>query len=325
MKLVSIIIPLHNKEKYIYETLQSVQKQTYEYWEAIVWDDGSIDGSREVLNQFKQDKRFVFCYEEECKGANYCRNKGIEISKGEFIVFMDADDILHERCLENRINVVSKNKDYDLWVFPMYVFKHNPNHIKYVWRSPQKNLLEKFISHHLPWQTMQPVWSRSFIEKYQLRFDEKLHKLQDVDFHIQALILRPSVFIVGSEYIPDCYFRSDPDRIQSPDGYIIRYAENYIIFYSKYAEIFSKKPGLLKKLNLSLLNVYIYLEWYSVKEKIHQIFINQVKDKFFKKMNNHLLRFFLNLHTNFYSLFRIYIPGTKKFYYFIGKTTSFCK
>lgn len=93
-RMVSIIMPCYNSEKYIEAALRSVEAQTYENWECIVIDDGSSDKSKEIIKGFEaRDKRFKYFYQEN-KGSAGAKNAGIEKAEGEFIQFLDADDVI---------------------------------------------------------------------------------------------------------------------------------------------------------------------------------------------------------------------------------------
>lgn len=104
--LISIIIPTFNRAHYICETLKSIIAQTYTNWECIIVDDGSSDDSLLVINSFvEKDVRFrlINRRSDRNKGASTCRNIGIENSKGEFIQFLDSDDLMSENKLEQQI------------------------------------------------------------------------------------------------------------------------------------------------------------------------------------------------------------------------------
>ena len=105
--LVSIIIPVFNREKVLKETLDSVLNQSYPYWECIVVDDGSMDSTTDIMNTYaSRDERFSFYSRLDTikpKGVSACRNIGIEKAKGDFIIFLDSDDLLAPNCLDNRI------------------------------------------------------------------------------------------------------------------------------------------------------------------------------------------------------------------------------
>ncbi|MDL1892677.1 glycosyltransferase family 2 protein [Sphingobacteriales bacterium CHB3] len=98
--LVSVIIPSYNGEEFLEAALKSVQWQTYQYWECILVDDGSTDDTALVFASFaKTDSRFRY-HRKENAGPAAARNTGIEFAQGEFIQFLDDDDILLEERLE---------------------------------------------------------------------------------------------------------------------------------------------------------------------------------------------------------------------------------
>ncbi len=110
--LVSIIIPTYNRGYLIGETLESVLAQTYTNWECIVVDDGSTDATHELLAAYcENDSRFQYHHRpnNRPKGANVCRNYGFELSKGEYIKWLDSDDLLSNELLLAQVNVLNAN------------------------------------------------------------------------------------------------------------------------------------------------------------------------------------------------------------------------
>lgn len=100
-------MPLYNAEKYVDEAIQSVITQTYNHWELIIVNDGSIDNSLAIAKSFENDK--IKVYSQENKGASAARNYGYKQSKGDFIKFFDADDLLSNNIVEQQINLLSKS------------------------------------------------------------------------------------------------------------------------------------------------------------------------------------------------------------------------
>ncbi|UYW00515.1 glycosyltransferase [Flavobacterium agricola] len=104
--LVSIIIPTYNREDLILETLESVRRQTYENWECIIVDDGSTDDTMDiVLNYIKKDSRFQVHKRPDFHkpGGNGARNYGFLLSKGEYINFLDSDDLISANKISEQI------------------------------------------------------------------------------------------------------------------------------------------------------------------------------------------------------------------------------
>lgn len=105
--LVSIIIPCYNASSYIKETVGSVLAQTFQNFEIIVIGDGSTDQSSEIIKTIKDNR--ILLLEQENQGVSSSRNKGIDMAKGEFIVFLDSDDLVHPSFLERRIFNLKKS------------------------------------------------------------------------------------------------------------------------------------------------------------------------------------------------------------------------
>lgn len=106
--LVSCIIPVYNSESTIAETLESLLEQTYKNWEAIIINDGSTDASESIINSYcKNDSRFKLFSQKNAKQAA-ARNYGIDLSKGDFIAFLDADDVLFKDRFTLQVNILEK-------------------------------------------------------------------------------------------------------------------------------------------------------------------------------------------------------------------------
>lgn len=116
MKKISIIIPVYNVEKYLREALDSLLAQTYTNWEAICIDDGSSDNSLGILNEYAQeDSRFVIVKQKN-SGASAARNKGLKMAAGEYIMFLDSDDLFEKNACELALNTIEKHKS-DVAIF----------------------------------------------------------------------------------------------------------------------------------------------------------------------------------------------------------------
>ena len=102
---VSILIPLYNSENYIEETIQSCLNQTYENIEIIIVDDGSTDKSLQIAKSFESGKLKV--YSQPNSGACKARNLAFEKSIGDYIQYLDADDLLSENKIENQRKVAN--------------------------------------------------------------------------------------------------------------------------------------------------------------------------------------------------------------------------
>lgn len=111
---VSIIIPSHNYGFVIGETLKNLQAQTYQNWEAIIVDDGSTDNTRDVVSQFSQHDARIQYYFQENQGVSVARNYGFKKSRGAYIQFLDADDLLSEEKLNTQVKFMENRPEVDI-------------------------------------------------------------------------------------------------------------------------------------------------------------------------------------------------------------------
>ena len=109
--MVSVIIPVHNAEKFIIKTVKSVEVQTYSEWEIIMVDDHSSDGSVEIIRKHiaESKNRISLIMLDEETGAAAARNAGIRAAIGRYIAFLDADDIWLPKKLEKTISFINEN------------------------------------------------------------------------------------------------------------------------------------------------------------------------------------------------------------------------
>lgn len=113
--MISIIIPIYNAERYIKECLDSIINQSFGNWECILVDDGSIDKSLCICNEYAQNDDRFRVFHQENSGVSVARNVGIDNAKGDWFFFSDADDVLFpnalqslsQLCIDNRIDIVA--------------------------------------------------------------------------------------------------------------------------------------------------------------------------------------------------------------------------
>lgn len=109
-ELVSIVTPNYNCFNFISQTIESVLAQSYQNWEMLIIDDCSTDGSFQVAQQYaKKDSRIKVYQMEYNSGAALCRNKAIELSRGQYIAFLDSDDIWVIEKLEKQLTFMQEN------------------------------------------------------------------------------------------------------------------------------------------------------------------------------------------------------------------------
>ena len=129
--MISIVIPLYNKENSIQRTIDSILEQTNQDYEVIIVDDGSTDRSSEIVKSYNNEK--FHYYLKQNGGVSSARNYGIQKSKGEWIMFLDADDCLSETAIETFLSMIEK-QEADLYLSGFYMEKPDKkiyvNHIE---------------------------------------------------------------------------------------------------------------------------------------------------------------------------------------------------
>jgi glycosyltransferase involved in cell wall biosynthesis len=249
--LVSIIIPNYNRADLLPQTLDSISDQSFPWWEAIIVDDGSTDNSLEVIRSYvEKDSRFrLFLREKENKGPQVCRNIGLSKSTGEFLIFLDSDDLLVKDCLRNRVEKMRQYPELDFAVFPMQHFRYKVGDLNRIWlRKSMENYLSAFLL-RTQWPITGPIWkSKSFISLG--GWDESVIVWQDWDIHVRALSsnLKFKVF----EGKPDCYYRTAGNvRLMSAYKKKELYL-NRVVLCGKLTRMLREK-GLLTDINKQLM------------------------------------------------------------------------
>ena len=189
MPLITIIMPAYNSEQTIQESINSIQKQTYDNWELLIIDDGSKDNTINiVLNIIKNDNR-IKLYRNTKKGVSSARNFGIDNAKGDYICFLDSDDLYSENVINNRVKFM-KDNNVQATTCEIVLTDKNLNDVGWVMRGKKVFNFEDF--HGCPVHTNSVMFQKSVFEK--LRFDENFSNGEDwlmwqriarmgIDFH----------------------------------------------------------------------------------------------------------------------------------------------
>jgi len=146
--VVSVVIPLYNKEKWIEKTLLSVLNQSFTDWEAIIVDDGSTDRSLEVVEAFiqKNPGNWILIKNRNA-GQCHTRNSGIGQAKGEYVAFLDADDVWSRNKLFEQVEILKNNSDVSLVISPYVIFSDvtKTENLRLVIHKNPKKLLKRWI------------------------------------------------------------------------------------------------------------------------------------------------------------------------------------
>ncbi|MGV6845008.1 MAG: glycosyltransferase family 2 protein [Lutibacter sp.] len=290
-QLISIIIPVFNREKLIEETLNSVIKQSYKNWECLLVDDNSTDKSVNIIEKYsKIDSRFMLLKrpKNRVKGANACRNYGFEKSEGEFIQWFDSDDIMHKDMLKIKLNKLIQN-NVDFVVSEGLEFQNSINNIVHKWDLiTSENPLIDHITGKINFHTNGPLFKRKFLQNKML-FNETLQRKQEWEFYSRLLIGNTNYSPINK---PLYYFRNHDksiNGINDKNTLYSRIKSTNLVFKNSYnhlnrisqktirkfiinRQIFHFKLALktknIKLITISFVNVFKVLNLKSVLDKI---------------------------------------------------------
>ena len=112
-KLISIIMPVYNAEKYLNRSIESIMNQTYNNIEIILVNDGSTDNSLEICTSYQEKDNRIKLINQANKGVSFARNKGIDEATGDYIMFIDSDDYVEKNMIEDMVSKITED-DIDL-------------------------------------------------------------------------------------------------------------------------------------------------------------------------------------------------------------------
>ena len=190
----SVVIPLYNKEKHIKDVLRSVLAQSFQDYEIIVIDDGSTDNSIDKVEEIVSDK--IQVYRQENQGVAVARNKGIEYARGEYIAFLDADDIWKKNYLLTIDKLINNYPQSDIFVTAYEILMKNGkiNYSKQL--NPREGCLTSYWKtlkekYDFVWTSATTVRKSALIEAGKFKPGEKIG--QDLDMWSRVARRNPRV------------------------------------------------------------------------------------------------------------------------------------
>lgn len=184
---ITQIMPYYNAEKYLKDSIESVLSQTYKNIELICIDDGSTDGSRSIVESF-HDERIVHIVNEKNHGCAYCRNQGLMVASGEYIGYMDADDI----ALKNKLSKEAKylNEHEDVLVVSgsiAHIDSNGKYGRKFVAAYREDVDIRAFLLYGNCITNGCALFRREIIDKYHIKNNEKLRTSSDFLFWLKCI------------------------------------------------------------------------------------------------------------------------------------------
>lgn len=239
MPKVSVIIPTYNNAKYIDKSINSVLSQTYKDFEIIIVDDGSSDNTKEVLKQYNGKIKY---YYQENKGVSFARNKGIRESSGEYIAFLDSDDVWFPNKIEIQILILEKDEKVGLVCSLVTTIDNGGKPLGII--KPSKLPGESFGEFFFlgsSYPSTYLIRKRCFDEVG--LFDEKIAILEDLDICLRIALK----FKIKIESEPLVYYRIHSQNSWKNE---IKVYLNSIGFSNKWLSYFSRKINHPQKVRI---------------------------------------------------------------------------
>lgn len=228
---ISVIIPIYNVEKYLTECLDSVLNQTFKDFEIICVNDGSTDGSSDIINDYSQKYENITVINKENEGSGLARNTGLKHANGNYVFFMDSDDYLAENALEKLYENITSNKS-DMVFFKKAIAddKGNINFKKpgfplekiikdkdftnytFTYKEIKKHVLNSSFA---PWHKLH---DKSFLDEHEdIVFFKGAY--EDVLFHIKTMLMAEKISYVN-EFL--YYYRDNSESVtHASHGFLI--------------------------------------------------------------------------------------------------------
>ncbi|MFH1154557.1 MAG: glycosyltransferase family A protein [Pseudomonadota bacterium] len=272
--MVSVIIPAYNAEKFISNAIYSVLNQSISISiEIIVIDDGSKDRTREIVLDISRQRPHVYCLENERqKGPSGARNTGLLKAKGEFIAFLDADDIWLQNHLEKGICFLEKHISIDIVFFNFKIVEHETNCFINNWFSERdfltkisfKDIGEGFF--YITDDLFNALLDESFLHLQsmitrklvlnEILFDEDINCSEDRDFAIM-LYKKAKAKFAFSKIVTGIYYRHPGSITANSNENFLQISLCHILIFKKYLKIFSLDRLTAKKLKNMIYNRYM--------------------------------------------------------------------
>lgn len=161
----SIIIPAYNVEDYLLDCVDSVIKQSFRDYEIILVNDGSTDSTLEICQELSKKNKSINLITKKNGGLSSARNAGIEIAKGDYLLFLDGDDFWGNYQFLNDLNrIIENQKDIDLIIFPWSYYFSTNNFTKYPFKLDKINFSGSFKSDYME-LINQGIWYPSACNK----------------------------------------------------------------------------------------------------------------------------------------------------------------
>lgn len=275
MLKVSLIVPVYNVESYLNSCINSILIQTYQNFELILINDGSLDGSGEICDFYaKKDNRITVIHKQN-EGVSTARNIGLSIAKGEYIVFIDSDDFIHRDLLKTTVRIA---KDYlsDIVIFQYQKCFQNQvikqpitsNVIQYSSQEAIREMLKGNVFRGIVWNKL---YKASKIRGLSLPINRNYG--EDTKFTYESFKISENIVFIDSELY---YYRDNPKSAMNH-----QISKDNLAIFETYDEIVKDTLFLYPNLHNELYNAYNIriFEFVTKINKDNQLLLKEISKK----------------------------------------------
>lgn len=263
--MISIIIPLYNKENSIANTIQSILDQTFQDFEIVVVDDGSTDDSVTIVERYADNR--IRIIQKENGGVSSARNRGIEEANYEYIAFLDADDYWEPTYLKELVKLIHDFPNAGLYGLGFgYMWQENKESINHDLPDLFRGIIEN------PWQRGCIYWTgssttttKTVIQSVGL-FDERMSHGEDLDMWYRILLNYQGVFYNQTL----AYYRQDAENRAMNN--VIPFEKHLPFFIEKYTEYRQNNQDFRRYFDLQCLyRLYPYVLMPKYRKDLHRV------------------------------------------------------
>lgn len=296
----SIVIPVYNVEKYLSGCIESVLSQDYKEFELILVDDGSTDNSGIICDEYaKKDDRIKVIHKKN-GGVSDARNVGIENAKGDYLIFLDADDYMEKSALaeiENKVvleqseiimfsyNILFENKEKSMQINYNNKIVEPLDFIKDAFQKNKTTL----------WASCLNVYKINFIMKNNLRFQKGILCSEDCDWFMKCVL---AVNSISGYDIPIYKYRANREG-SATNVLSEKHIYSQLVIYSKWFRIFKENKNIRNNVFFynyfadKFINVFATINHLDDKDRIHKII----------KENKNIINYGYRFKNKIYSMF----------------------
>ncbi|PFF35240.1 beta-1,3-N-acetylglucosaminyltransferase [Bacillus cereus] len=262
--LVSVVIPLYNAEKYIEETMESILNQTYKHIEIVIVNDGSKDQSASIVKSLEQKYPGQIKYvPQENQGVSVARNTGIENASGEYVAFLDSDDLWHPTKIEKQVESMHKNNMNACYCGYMNFYEETGEKVEHATNFINGDMTKAFLTHQVVAQTSTWIFKRSIVMDHNIRFTPGCSWGEDLEFLFKLMSVTNICYV--DEYLTYYRILSEGNLSSKYKDYELKTAKELEVFNRMKDWVHNKSKDLIVNDSTELLEILeTYLFPYTV-------------------------------------------------------------